>query len=58
MLREKKLIIDQKLENYINEQNYQYQLKSLQLQLKTLKSTHEFELEKDRYYALIPNRTA
>ncbi|WP_264230049.1 hypothetical protein [Acholeplasma laidlawii] len=42
----KKLIIDQKLENYMNEQNYQYQLKSLQLQLKTLKSTYEFELEK------------
>ena len=34
------------MENFNNEQNYQYQFKSLQLQLKTIKATNEFELER------------
>ena len=42
----KQLVVDQKLTQYTQEQNFQYQLKSLQLQLKTLKTTHEFELDR------------
>lgn len=42
----KQLVVDQKLTQYTQEQNYQYQLKSLQLQLKTLKATNEFELDR------------
>ncbi|HHX76405.1 MAG TPA: hypothetical protein GX698_03405 [Acholeplasmataceae bacterium] len=42
----KQLVVDQKLTQYIQEQNFQYQLKSLQLQLKTLKATNEFELDR------------
>src|SRR5690606_9272622 len=42
----KKLIISQRLSIFNNEQNYQYQLKSLELQLKTLRATNDFEIER------------
>ena len=42
----KQLVVDQKLTQYTQEQNFQYQLKSLQIQLKTLKATNEFELDR------------
>jgi len=42
----KRLVVNQKLSIFNHEQNYQYQLKSLELQLKTLRTTNEFELER------------
>lgn len=42
----KRLVVNQKLSIFNHQQYYQYQLKSLELQLKTLRATNEFELER------------
>lgn len=42
----KRLVVSQKLSIFNHDQNYHYQLKSLELQLKTLRATNEFELER------------